>query len=88
MALVVPVSELPSPYERVTITPASGGVPKAPESTVTTKEAGSVAMGVSGSTVPPMDEENLPISMVFIASEGRYCALPAFKWLLLWWRIL
>ena len=83
VAFVVPVSELPSPYESVTITPASTGVPTAPELTVTTKVAGSVAMGVWGSTVPLMDEEYLPISMVSTALEGRYWALPAYKCLLL-----
>ena len=61
VALVVLVSVLPSPYESVTAAPASGGVPVAPESIVTTKTAGSVAIGVSGSTVPLMDVEYLPI---------------------------
>ena len=87
VALVVPLSELPSPYESVTVTPASAGVPLAPELTVTMKVAGSVAMGVSGSTVPLMEEEYLPISMVSTASEGRYCALPACKCSLLLWSI-
>ena len=84
MALVVPVSELPSPYESVTIAPASGGVPVALESTVTTKTTGSVAIGGTGSTVPLMDVEYLPISMASIALDGRYCASPACKYSLPW----
>ena len=88
VALVMPVSVLPSPYESVTVAPASAGVPVAPESIVTTKTAGSVAIGVSGSTVPLMDVEYLPISMIFTALDGRYCASPACKYSLLWWSLL
>lgn len=88
VALVVAVSELPSPYESVTVASASGGVPIALESIVTTKTAGSVAIGVSGSTVPLMDVEYLPISMVSTALDGKYCASPAMKCSSLPWSVM
>ena len=49
------------------------------ESTTTVKVTISVVVGVSVSIVKVVDEESLPISTVSIASEGRYCALPACK---------